>query len=331
MAGVAASGSRGASRAARARSSAARLPAFSGNASTFGGGDAGGVPVIASRIHAPRSTGAVRFGYDVAIRTPPLPSRPQRFSSASVDAAERVAAHVRRCRSAARAARSRTCAPPSAARARCDPRAARSSRNSSSSRANASPRSGSYSGNSTGSGTMSRDAADVEPLQREVRHERCGARIREHALDLRREHARVVELAALGERRAARRRAGGSRGRTTAATRARSRRRRRSSPAPRPRAAPSTRYRNSGLASTIISALRMPASKSPFARPVLVELERRREIRVGHGPAKRLARRAASRSARAHGSSSAAVARPADEDALAARRVAQARTDRTDR
>ncbi len=35
---------------------------FSLRDSTFGGGGAGGVPVMRSRIHAPRSTGAVRFG-----------------------------------------------------------------------------------------------------------------------------------------------------------------------------------------------------------------------------------------------------------------------------
>ena len=64
------------------------------SASTFGGGDAGGVPLMRSSIHAPRSTGAVRFGYDVSISTPPLPSRPQRFESVSVDAAALIALHV---------------------------------------------------------------------------------------------------------------------------------------------------------------------------------------------------------------------------------------------
>ena len=51
------------------RTSSFRMP-------TFGGGMAGGVPRMRSRIHAPRSTGAVRFGYAVAISTAPLPSRP---------------------------------------------------------------------------------------------------------------------------------------------------------------------------------------------------------------------------------------------------------------
>ena len=48
-----------------------------------------------SRIHAPRSTGAVRLGYDVAISTLPLPSSPQRFGSVERHAAELIAAHVR--------------------------------------------------------------------------------------------------------------------------------------------------------------------------------------------------------------------------------------------
>ncbi len=52
---------------------------FSWNASTSGGGAAGGVPRMFSRIHAPRITGAVRFAYDVDSSTPPFPSSPQRF------------------------------------------------------------------------------------------------------------------------------------------------------------------------------------------------------------------------------------------------------------
>ncbi len=50
---------------------------------TFGGGVAGGVPRMRSMIHAPRSTGAVRFGFAVSISTAPLPSRPKRFGSFS--------------------------------------------------------------------------------------------------------------------------------------------------------------------------------------------------------------------------------------------------------
>jgi hypothetical protein len=57
---------------------------FSLNPSTSGGGAAGGVPMMFSRIQAPRSTGAVRLAYEVASSTLPFPSSPQRLASASV-------------------------------------------------------------------------------------------------------------------------------------------------------------------------------------------------------------------------------------------------------
>ena len=55
----------------------------SGNASTPGGGVAGGAPTMYSRMNAPRSTGDVRFGYAAAIKIAPLPSKPQRVESSS--------------------------------------------------------------------------------------------------------------------------------------------------------------------------------------------------------------------------------------------------------
>ena len=67
-------------RAARARSAAAR---------------GGGVPRMFSRIHLPRSTGDVRFGYDVTVRMLPWPSRPRRSSSGQRHAAEVAAVDVR--------------------------------------------------------------------------------------------------------------------------------------------------------------------------------------------------------------------------------------------
>ena len=83
-------------RSRRSRTVCAFRPSmFSFSASTPGGGACGGVPVIVSRIHAPRSTGDVRFAYDMPIRKLPLPSRPKRFGSVSVHAAEPLAAHVR--------------------------------------------------------------------------------------------------------------------------------------------------------------------------------------------------------------------------------------------
>ena len=51
---------------------------FSGSAGTFGGGGGGGVPSMFSSIHLPRSTGDVRFGYDVTVRMLPWPSSPRR-------------------------------------------------------------------------------------------------------------------------------------------------------------------------------------------------------------------------------------------------------------
>ena len=51
---------------------------------TFGGGGAGGVPIMRSSTQAPRRTGDVRSPYEVRSRVAPLPSRPQRFSSSSV-------------------------------------------------------------------------------------------------------------------------------------------------------------------------------------------------------------------------------------------------------
>ncbi len=73
-------------------------------------------------------------------------------------------------------------------------------RNSSSSRANAIAEIGVVLGEQHGIGHDVAHAANVEPLLREVRHERRRARVGEHALDLLLDDARVAELAALGQR-----------------------------------------------------------------------------------------------------------------------------------
>ena len=83
----------------------AGVPSSSGSASTFGGGAAGGVPVMCSRMNAPRSTGDVRFGYAAAIRIAPLPSKPQRVGVVELHALEPLALDASRCRTAARRAR----------------------------------------------------------------------------------------------------------------------------------------------------------------------------------------------------------------------------------
>ena len=55
-----------------------------------GGGGEGGVPRMFSRMYFPRSTGDVRFGYDVSISTAPLPSSPYRDSSGSLTLRKRA-------------------------------------------------------------------------------------------------------------------------------------------------------------------------------------------------------------------------------------------------
>ena len=49
---------------------------------------AAGVPMMFSSNQAPRSTGEVLFGYEDAISTPPLPSKPQRAVVRELDAAK---------------------------------------------------------------------------------------------------------------------------------------------------------------------------------------------------------------------------------------------------
>ena len=53
---------------------------FSSNAGTSGGGSGGGLPSRFCRIHVPRITGEVRFGFEVTSSRLPCPSRPRRAS-----------------------------------------------------------------------------------------------------------------------------------------------------------------------------------------------------------------------------------------------------------
>src|SRR5690349_9546001 len=48
------------------------------SAGTSGGGGGGGVPRIDSKIHAPRSTGLERYGYEETARTAGIPNKPPR-------------------------------------------------------------------------------------------------------------------------------------------------------------------------------------------------------------------------------------------------------------
>src|SRR4029453_10726524 len=54
--------------------------ASSFNGGTFGGGGEGGTPRRFVRIHLPRSTGDVRFGYEVTVRMLAWPNSPRRAS-----------------------------------------------------------------------------------------------------------------------------------------------------------------------------------------------------------------------------------------------------------
>jgi len=65
----------------RSRSDFGSWPAsLSESAGTLAGGAGGGVPRMFSRMYLPRSTGDVRFGYDVTVSTLPWPSSPRRAS-----------------------------------------------------------------------------------------------------------------------------------------------------------------------------------------------------------------------------------------------------------
>ena len=69
-------------RSSRSRTDAGRPSSpRSGRPGTSAGGEGGGVPSRLSRTQRPRSTGDVRFGYDVTVRKLPCPSNPPRGSS----------------------------------------------------------------------------------------------------------------------------------------------------------------------------------------------------------------------------------------------------------
>ena len=72
---------------------------------TFGGGGGGGAPRMFSRIHFPRITGDVRFGYAVTVRMLPCPSSPPRGSSSDNAPGGSGCRRCSESRSGARAAR----------------------------------------------------------------------------------------------------------------------------------------------------------------------------------------------------------------------------------
>ena len=76
-------------------SPSASLASFARSASTPGGGVGTAAPRTFSTIHAPRTTGDVRFGADVAVRMLPWPSSPRRgLSGGNCDAAQVAVAHA---------------------------------------------------------------------------------------------------------------------------------------------------------------------------------------------------------------------------------------------
>ena len=169
VAAVARRVARGAPRAARARSRLLRRPRSRRAPRRSAAAPPAACPGSFSRIHAPRSTGDVRFGIRRGHQHAALAEQAEAVLVRELDAAERARRARRRCRSAARGARSRTCV----RRQEVEHAAVLEqtlSRNSSSLGREACaemPRSNSR--KSTGSGAMSSSFASAEPLVREVR------------------------------------------------------------------------------------------------------------------------------------------------------------------
>ena len=70
-------------------------PSASGRGGTLGGGGGGGAPRMLSSRNLPRTTGEVRVEYDVTVRMLPWPSNPRRRGSLDRHAPEVTAVHVR--------------------------------------------------------------------------------------------------------------------------------------------------------------------------------------------------------------------------------------------
>ena len=79
---------------ARAATAPCRPRRFPGSGGMFGGGGCGGTPSRLVRIHLPRSTGDVRFGYEVTVRMLAWPSSPRRASFGDLHAPEPAAVDV---------------------------------------------------------------------------------------------------------------------------------------------------------------------------------------------------------------------------------------------
>ena len=200
------------------------------------------------------------------------------------------------------------------------------STNSSISRRNASRRPSSKFGNTHGVRLDVVEAAHLQPLEREVGDERLRRADRRAAAGPARRASSDRVSAPFSASRSSSSSGGSARaGRTTAATPDRDRVMRWTAPGRRPRrralgaieelrAGQDRRQRvlNAGL----------EVRRRPCA--LRVERQRRREILIGHRPAERAPRHASTGSSSRTGARRPPSRRPADEDALAARRVAQA-------
>ena len=217
---------------------------------TSGGGGGTGAARMLSSSHLPRMVGDVRVGYDVTARTLALPSRPQRFSSASAHAPEMAAVDAAN----PVVARQLLVQERGVGRQQIDDAAVRldlvveeelgfaDERRPQVVVEPREPR--------VGVRRQQPHVAGLQPLPEEVVDQRgAGPRIGEHAPHLPIEHARLAQRALARPRRAVRRRGCCSRGRTTAATRARRPAGGRRRPAATWRGSASIRKRKSGLTS----------------------------------------------------------------------------------
>ena len=130
------------------------------------------------------------------------------------------------------------------------------------------------------------DIARLQPLAEKVAHQRrARARIGEHAPRLLIEDCRHPAVSPESPGRAVRRPGCCSTGRTTGARPVRRRRDDRLPPGATLSGSASIRNRKSGLTRSRSSAARMPASKSPSARALVIEAEQRLNVLVGRRPA----------------------------------------------
>ena len=150
--------------------------------------------------HWPRLTGDVRFGADVTVRMLPWPSSPRR-SSPRARCGGSGCRECSACRSAGRAARRRTCSRRTSRSTTLRVLAQHAREQELGLLAEGLPQVAVEVAARRAHGV---ELAQAEPLRREVRDERVGLRIGEHAPHLALEHGRFAQLAGRGAPRATR-------------------------------------------------------------------------------------------------------------------------------